>query len=505
MDKRRQRGLHPGYWTLILLVVIGAIIAGSMAMFTGSLKSVVRVTLSADRAGLVMDPGAKVKLLGVQVGRVSDVTSGLNQVSVDLEIDADQVKNIPANVGAEIRATTAFGAKYVNLIYPAEPSPQRLSAGEVLRSSNVSTEVNTVFQNLRGVLQQIDPAKLNAVLSALAEGLRGQGERIGEATSAANEVLLAINPRSETLRRDFQSLSGFSDTYAAAAQDIVRVLDASSTVSTTITDNAADLDTLLVSVIGLSRSGIDLLGPTKDNLVKSINLLRPTTDLVMKYNPELTCLLVGGKLAMEQAMGPAGGFNGKSEILDTSLLLGDDPYRYPNHLPIVGAKGGPGGKPGCGSLPDVAANFPVRALITNTGWGTGNDIRVNPGIGFPGYANYFPVTRGTPEPPSIRNRNGPAPGPIPYPGAPPYGAPQYAPDGTPLYPGLPPAPPPGSPRDPSPPPGVEPFTPPYPAQSQPTPLPHPAPPPLPPPPLTGPPVGPSPVPQLPLPAEASSP
>ena len=107
----------------------------------------------------------------------------------------------------------------------------------------------------------------------------------------------------------------------------------------------------------------------------------------------------------------------------------------------------------------------MRQLITNTGFGTGVDWRPNPGIAFPTYANYLPVTRAVPEPPSIRNLfGGPAPGPIPYPGAPAYGAPMYAPDGTPLWPGLPPAPPPGAPRDPGPRPGTEPFVVPAPAQ-----------------------------------------
>ena len=159
-------------------------------------------------------------------------------------------------------------------------------------------------------------------------------------------------------------------------------------------------------------------------------------------------------------------------VFDSALLFGPDAYRYPQNLPIVGAKGGPGGTPGCGSLPDVAANWPVRQLITNTGWGTGLDIRPNPGIGFPGYADYFPVTRAVPEPPSVRYPGGPAPGPMPYPGAPPYGAQLYAPDGTPLWPGLPPAPPPGAAREPGPPPpGSEPFVVPAPAQLQPTPTP----------------------------------
>ena len=113
-----------------------------------------------------------------------------------------------------------------------------------------------------------------------------------------------------------------------------------------------------------------------------------------------------------------------------------------DHLPLVAAQGGPGGAPGCGSLPDVAKNFPVRQLITNTGWGRGLDVRPNPGIGFPCYANWLPSTRAVPERPSVRNcLPGPAIGPVPYPGAPPYGAAMYGPGGIPLWPGLPPGPP----------------------------------------------------------------
>lgn len=455
-------------------------------MFAGTFRSFVPVTLKSDRAGLVMEPGAKVKLRGVQVGRVGAIENSPDQVSLQLQMNPDDMQWIPQNVTAQIRATTAFGAKYVDLVYPRDPSPLRLTADSIVQSSNVSTEVNTVFENLRGLLQRIDPLKLNAVLSALAQGLGGRGERIGEATTDATEVLSALNARADTLRDDFRSLKDFSDTYGVAAQDIVRTLDAASVASTALRDNASNLDALLASTIGLSDSGIKLLAPSKDNLIEATNKLAPTTDLLMKYNPVLTCLLVGGSDYVNKsgALEQSGGLNGKSLTLDVALLLGDDPYRYPEHLPIVGAKGGPGGKPGCGSLPDVANNYPVRYLVTDTGWGGGNDMRVNPGIGFPGYANYFPVTRAVPEPPTLRNRNGPAPGPIPAPGNPPYGAPQYGLDGTPLYPNLPPGVH-GVPGEVGPPPpGSEPFQPAFPAQVEPTPAPHrppaaPPPPPLP--------------------------
>ncbi|MCV7231755.1 MCE family protein [Mycobacterium branderi] len=483
--KRREAVLPPALWTVILLAfIIGAIVL-TIGAFNRDLQPYARVTLASDRAGLMMDPDAKVKLRGVQIGRVSSIQSG-DPVKLQLELYPDQLKYIPANVTAQITATTAFGAKYVELITPPDPSPKRLAAGAVVRSRNVSTEVNTVFQNLVGVLNKIDAPKLNAVLSAVADGFRGKGELIGEATTDLNQFLLDVNPRSETIRADYRALKGFSDTYSAAARDILTVLDAASTTSKTISDHARDLDSLLLSVTGFSRSGIDLIGPTKDNLVHGINVLESTTRLLMKYNPELTCTLVGGKNVIDFGfLDVTGGANGYSVILDVALLLGDDAYRYPDNLPINGGKGGPGGKPGCGSLPDVTKNFPQRYLVTNSGWGTGMDVRPNPGIGFPGWADFFPVTRGKPEAPALRHPSGPAPGPVPgtagYPGPGPYGAPEYAPDGTPLYPGLPPAPPPGQPREPGPPPsGSEPFVPAVPGIQPTAPLPPPPPPPPPP-------------------------
>lgn len=473
MAEYRSEGMHPAWWTLLLVAVVSVVIAATTALFSGSLTPYVPVTVTTDRAGQVMEIGSKVKMRGVQVGRVSGISTEGDRVALSLEINRSDVDFIPANVGARIRATTLFSAKFVDLVYPGRPSPQRLGAGAVIEADRVGTEVDTVFQNLVTLLNRIDPAKLNAVLAALAEGLRGHGDAIGRAITDANQVLLEVNSRRGTARANLIAVKDFSDTYAAAAPDITATLAAATVTGAALTDNSTQLDQVLTGVIGLSRSGTALLAPNADTLADAVHILRATSSLLNEYNPSLTCMLVGAKLALDSGYRDAtGGANGKSLILDTALLLGADQYRYPENLPIVGAKGGPGGKPGCGSLPDVAANWPLRQLITNTGWGTGLDVRPNPGIAFPGYADFFPVTRAVPEPPSIRYPGGPAPGPIPYPGAPPYGAPLYGPDGSPLYPGLPDAPPPGPRREPGPPPpGSEPFVVPAPAQMQPTPTP----------------------------------
>lgn len=428
---RRQR-IHPLWWTAALVTVVIVLITLSLAQFNGLLRQSITVILASDRAGLVMNPGAKVKLRGVQVGTVGNIVGSRQAARLQLDIDPAQIRYIPANVQAEIKATTAFGTKYVDLIYPDKPTPARLKAGEVLYSRNITTEVNTVFQNLVDVLKSVDPAKVNAVISALAEGLRGRGQRMGEAITAANEVLTAYNARVDTVGRDWRSFNEFSKAYDVAANDILTTLDAASTTSTTLSAHAKELDSLLLNVIGFSRSGVALVGPNRDNLIDGINGLQPTTDLLRKYNPEYTCMLVGAKYYMDHGGLQTRGGNGYSLVIDSGLLFGKDPYIYPDNLPFVAAKGGPGGQPSCGSLPDVSKNFPVRQLITNTGWGTGLDIRTNPGIGHPCWADFLPVTRAVPEPPSIRQCiPGPAPGPAVPAGAPPYGAPQYAADGSP--------------------------------------------------------------------------
>ena len=453
INSSRRGKIDPIWWAPVLLLVVIAISTLTAMLFSGTLRSYEQLTLVSDRAGLVMEDGAKVKLRGVQVGEVTNIgaqTGAAGAVSkLTLKIYPDPFKYLPSNLEAEIKSSTAFGAKYVDLIVPADPSPERLKPGSVVRSRNVTVEVNTVFQNLEGVVQSIDPAKLNSILSAIAESVRGKGDVIGQAITDSNNVLLDVNPRMPTVKQDWQLFGQTAKVYSDAAQNIVSILDSFSTTSKTISNNAQALDTLLLSSVGFSNAGINTIGGNQTNLVRAMNILDPTTALLMKYSPTYTCLFQGAQWFLQHGGRDAIGGNGKSVIMDAALLAGDDPYRYPDNLPIVNATGGPGGRPSCGSLPDPLANFPVKYLVTDTGFGTGLDVRPNPGIGFPGIASYFPVTKANPEPPRIRYPGGPAPGPLPpYPGAPPYGAPEYGPDGTPLYPPPPGVSPPSAPAAP---------------------------------------------------------
>src|SRR5271169_1346118 len=155
-----EHRLPTAWWTLILFAAIGVFFFATTAAFRGTFRSYVPVTLTSDRAGLVLETNGKVMLRGVQVGRVSQIGEGKDQASLRLEIDPDQIRYIPANVQAQISATTAFGAKFVDLVYPPNPSPARLAAGAVLHSKNVSTEITQVSENFLNFLKWANPLSL---------------------------------------------------------------------------------------------------------------------------------------------------------------------------------------------------------------------------------------------------------------------------------------------------------------------------------------------------------
>jgi phospholipid/cholesterol/gamma-HCH transport system substrate-binding protein len=410
INKVRTSKIDPIWWAPTLFILVAVLIALTAGMFSGKFQSFIPLTLVSNRAGLVMEPGAKVKLRGVQIGQVASIGTDVKAAQLQLKMDPGPFKYLPSNLEAEIKSTTAFGSKYVDLIVPDHPSPTALKPGAVVHSRNVTVEVNTVFQNLQSLVQALDPAKLNAILSAFAQSVRGKGDRIGQAITDANNLLRTVNPRMETIHKDWRLFGKTAAIYSDAAQDILSILDSAATTSTTLTENQRSLDTLLLSAVGFSQTGINVIGRNESNIVRSFNLLDPTTALLNRYSPTFTCLFQGAQWYVDHGGRDALGGNGYSVILDAALLFGDDPYRYPRHLPKVNATGGPGGKPSCGSLPDPSANFPVRALVTDTGWGAAPDeIRTSPWVGNPWWANYFPTTKNPPEAPRYFYRGGQPP------------------------------------------------------------------------------------------------
>ncbi len=354
---------------LVLLLITAVILTFVILQFRGTLKPKTPLTMLSSRAGLVMDPNAKVTYNGVAIGRVAKIepteVDGKEAAKFSLEVDPKFLHLIPANVEGEIQATTIFGNKYVSLSSPKNPVGQHITSNDTIDARNVTTEFNTVFETITNLAEKIDPVKLNLTLSATAEALTGLGGKLGETLVKTNVALDNLNPRLPRLQYGMQRLADVADLYTAAGPDFWDSLDNALTTVRTLNDQQGDLDATLLGAIGFGNTGAEVFERGAPYLVRAMSDLVPTSRLLNTYSPEIACML---RKYAELLPGALDGFGGNGySLADHAELIGaPNPYVYPDNLPRVNARGGPGGAPGCWQK--VTRDFwPAPTLVTDTG------------------------------------------------------------------------------------------------------------------------------------------
>ena len=332
----------------ILAAAVVAATVFTYLSYTAAFTSIDTVTVTSPRAGLVMESDAKVKYRGVQIGRVKGIEYAGNQAKLTLAIDSSQLPYIPSNAKVRIAGTTVFGAKAVEFLPPDSPAGNSLRPGAQVQASDVQLEVNTLFQTLTDVLQKIDPINLNATISALGEGLRGNGDDAGASLAGLNYYLQQLNPKLPTLQQDFQKTAVVADIYADAAPDLVTVFDNLPKISKTLVDEQDNLNAALLAATGLANNGTATLKPAAEDFIAAIQRLRAPLKVAGDYSPEFGCILEGTAKAID-TFAPAIGGVRPGLFVASNFLPGAPAYTFPESLPMVNASGGPN----CRGLPNV--------------------------------------------------------------------------------------------------------------------------------------------------------
>lgn len=370
---RRRVGRWPPYKTVGLLTVAVMGLAGAVLylQFRGDLTPTTKLTMVAARAGLVLDPGSKVTYNGVQIGRVSSISEttrdGTPAARVLLDIAPKYLTMIPANVVATIKATTVFGNKYVALTSPRNPAPQSITPSVVIDATGVTTEFNTLFETLTSIAERVDPVKVNLTLSAAAQALTGLGEKFGGAVINGNAILDDVNPQMPKARIDIQQLAALGATYADAAPDLWDALDHAVIAARTLNRQQRELDMALLATAGLGHTGADVFGRGGPYLDRGATDLVTTSQLLDEYSPEIFCTIRNFHDVAPKVYADLGS-NGYSLGAHSSGAIAGapNPYIWPENLPRINARGGPGGRPGCWQS-ITRELWPAPLLVMDTG------------------------------------------------------------------------------------------------------------------------------------------
>jgi phospholipid/cholesterol/gamma-HCH transport system substrate-binding protein len=398
--KENKSPLQPYRVAGVVVFLIAALVLWLVYLqYRGDFVPKTQLTMLSSRAGLVMDPGSKVTYNGVQIGRVAGISEvqqdGKPAAKFTLDVYPRYMKLIPANVDAKIVATTLFGGKYVSFTTPKNPTQQRITPHTVIDATHVTTEINTIFQTITSLSEKVDPVKVNLTLSAAADALSGLGDKFGQSIVNGNAILDDVNPRMPTIRHDIQRLADLGDTYANASPDLFDFLNNAVTTAHTLHAQEKDLDQALLAATGFGNTGADIVNRGGPYLARGAADLVPSAQLLNTYSPELFCTVRNVSEVEPKVAAFTGGFGGYELRTNTALLSGlglaaslpglgitaattglsalsglvggsANPYTYPENLPRVNARGGPGGAPGCWQ-PITRDLWPAPYLVTDTG------------------------------------------------------------------------------------------------------------------------------------------
>lgn len=315
--------------------LIAATIGVMLGMYQKVFTDFAHLTLESDRAGLLLDKGAAVRVSGVTIGEVTDahVVDG-DRVQIDLRVRRDQLHHVPADAEGVISATTVFGAKVVELTSPSGTTAP-IADGATIRSGGVTTEANDVFRHGQRVLTAVDPLALNNTLTAMSTALEGRGEKLGRLITGSHEYLTAFNPHLDDLTSVIELSAPVLDTYGDVAADMIAAADQFGTTAQTIDAKQGDLRASLRA----ARRAAPAIGAFFEHVEVPLRVstrdLRGTMEYVAKYNDVLTCSINGLAISSDRINKIFGGPGAPAAGLTAvaGFLPAHKSYTYPENLP----------------------------------------------------------------------------------------------------------------------------------------------------------------------------
>jgi phospholipid/cholesterol/gamma-HCH transport system substrate-binding protein len=253
----------------------------------------VDVKLQTSHIGLQLSRHADVKLRGIIVGEVRNVSTDGETATVELALKPEQVSMISSQVSARILPKTLFGEKFVSLVPPAGQSGRAIEAGDVISRDKtaVGIEIEKVLNDALPLLQAVEPADLNATLNTLATALEGRGEQIGGTLTQLDGYLKKLNPNVPNLIKALDSLTKVAAVYSDATPDIVRFLRNITITGNTVVEKEKQLQQFFVDVQQVSAAGDTFLRENEDRVIRLGEVSRPVLDLLERYSPQYPCFL----------------------------------------------------------------------------------------------------------------------------------------------------------------------------------------------------------------------
>ena len=262
---RSFREMPPMVVGLISIVVIaaGLGLAFSVNHFQG-LRGVYEISADLeDAAGL--QSGNEVRVAGVKVGRVTDITLTDHSARITMEVGSDV--RLPQETRVEVKLKTLLGQKFVDLQYPkgyiaaasGNRNPSGATAGYLdhgdvipIAQTKVPFEMYQAANEGTTALEEIDKQALRQMIAVLGRTVTGSKEELGDALVALDKASDVLEPKSKDISALLRHSRDVTLTLAEEDAELEGILSRGANVLGTLAERRQTLSSLLAATNDLS-------------------------------------------------------------------------------------------------------------------------------------------------------------------------------------------------------------------------------------------------------------
>ena len=266
----------------VLVGVVVALVAGAVVVF---LQSGTKTGTAYFTTVKNVYPLDRVRIQGVDVGRIESITPEPGRVRVEFSYDSKY--DIPADAGAAVVTPTLVATRFLQIAPAYKGGPVLDDGGEIPLERTVSPlEFDDLKKELSRVATQIGPngedpqGALNHFLDVSAQNADGRGQEFRTMVQDASKALQTLADGREDLFGTVRNLQVLVTTLSGMGDDITEFNSRLADVSGVFDENR---DQLAQAIAGIDRAGAAI-----DEFVQTNGPeLTATVDKLGRFNGEL--------------------------------------------------------------------------------------------------------------------------------------------------------------------------------------------------------------------------
>lgn len=266
-----------------------------------------------------------VRVLGVKVGHVEEVTPHGDTVRVDMLVD--RTVNLPANAKAVIVAPALVSDRYVQFT-PVYTGGAAMAEGTVLGKDRTATplEVDDLYASLNRVSVTLGPNGVNKdgaladLLDTLAANADGNGQALNETITQLSQMARTLTGSEDDLFATVDNLQKFTSALAANDDAVAEFSEQAAEVTGFLADEREDLGAA-VRELGIALGAVQqFIQDNRAHLKTNVDKLASITQVLVDQRAALSEVLDVAPVALSNIINS---YNGSSGTLDARADLNE--------------------------------------------------------------------------------------------------------------------------------------------------------------------------------------